>query len=45
LARSEIFSVRLKPDEAKTVRAAIDKADAKASEWFREALLEKAGET
>ena len=40
--RGEVFSVRLNPEEAKTVRRAIETAHAKASEWMREALLEKA---
>ena len=40
--RGEVFSLRLNPEEAKLVRLAIEKSNAKASEWMREALLQKA---
>jgi hypothetical protein len=40
--RGEVFSLRLKAEEAKNVRRAIETANEKPSEWMREALLEKA---
>jgi uncharacterized protein (DUF1778 family) len=43
-ALSPTFGARLKPEDEKLVRAAIKASGQKASDWIREALVEKARE-
>jgi len=41
-ALAELFGVRLRPDEAKRVRAAISESGLSQPDWLRDALLTKA---
>lgn len=39
------FSLRLRPEDDKVIRKAIERSGQKQSDWLREALLEKAAKT